>query len=162
MDTLTLQTYFHSANQKQFLEYFVNDKPLSTILKEFFQLETSILENWTGALGAINAQVDIVKIKQLLGIEVSDEEIKNVYPSCTEEAFKGLLKAYREELANPVILIYCCPLCGDYYCGGIGITIDKTETLVRWIIYGETQKLLLEFDRAAYLAVFTTYLQSIT
>ncbi|RXK62072.1 hypothetical protein ESA94_03410 [Lacibacter luteus] len=39
-------------SEKQFLEYFINDKPLSELLDNFYNSKTTILENRTGALGS--------------------------------------------------------------------------------------------------------------
>lgn len=111
-------------SDKQFLEYFINDKPLSELLDKFYNSKTSILENWIGALGSTNPKTDIIKVKQLLGKKVADKEIKEVYPSSwTDDELQWYLDKCKEELENPEILIYCCAECGDYDCGGIAVTI---------------------------------------
>jgi hypothetical protein len=165
MHRLKLQPYNTKADN-QFLEYFINDHPLSELLDNFYNSKTTILENWVGALGSsINPMTDIIKVKQLLGKKVTDEEIRQVYPSSwTDQEFKWYLEKYREELENPEVLIYCCAECGDYDCGGIAVTIDRTDTCVIWTIKASDSDntLKLEFDKYLYFDVFNKYLRQIT
>jgi hypothetical protein len=148
---------------KEFLEYFINDKPLSELLDQFYNSKTCILDNWIGALGSsINPKTDIIKVKQLLGKHVTDKEIRQVYPSSwTDKEFKLYLDKNREELENPEILIYCCAECGDYDCGGIAVTIDKTDTSVIWTIHDGNKTLKFEFDKHLYFDVFNRYLRQL-
>jgi hypothetical protein len=145
---------------KVFLEYFINDKPLSELLDEFYNSKTTILKNWIGVLASSdNPKTDIIKVKQLLRKKVADKEIRQVYPSSlTDDDFKWYLDKYRQELENPEILIYCCAECGDYDCGGIAVTIDKTDTSVIWTIQDGDKSLKFEFDKYLYFEVFNEYL----
>ncbi|MBX3255400.1 MAG: hypothetical protein KF862_14760 [Chitinophagaceae bacterium] len=146
-------------SEAQFLEYFVNDKPLSELLDNFYNSKTTILENWIGALGT-NSKTDIIKVKQLIGKEVSDKEIRQVYPSAwTDDEFSWYLEKYREELKKTKVLIYCCAECGDYDCGGIAVTIDKTDSSVTWTIKEGDKALRFEFDKYSYFEVFNNYLR---
>ncbi|WP_165760170.1 hypothetical protein [Niastella populi] len=158
--TLTNKGFVRS--QKPFLEYFINDKPLSEQLDKIYNTKTTILENWVGALGSGNPKTDRIKVKQLLQRKVSDKEIRDVYPSSwTEDEFQWYLDKYREELENPEVLIYCCAECGDYDCGGIAVTIDQTENSVVWNIIGASDILKFEFDKNLYFGVFNNYLNQI-
>lgn len=159
--TLTNKGLIKSDNQ--FLEYFINDKPLSELLDKFYNSKTSILENWIGALGSANPKSDIIKAKQLLGKKVSDKEIREVYPSSwTDDEFQWYLDKYKEELEDPEVLIYCCAECGDYDCGGIAVTISKTETSVVWTIKEASKVLTFEFDMYLYFDVFNKYLNQLS
>lgn len=150
-------------SDKTFLEYFINDKPLSEQLDIFFNTKTSILENWVGALGSGNSKADIIKVKQLLGKKVSDKEIRDVYPlSWTDDEFQWYLEKHREELDNSEVLIYCCAECGDYDCGGIAVTIDKTENSVVWTVIDDSKVLKFEFDKNLYFDIFNKYLNQIS
>lgn len=147
---------------KPFLEYFINDKPLSEQLDKIYNTKTPLLENWIGALGSGNIKADRIKVKQLLQRKVSDNEIREVYPSSwTDDEFKWYLNKYREELENPEVLIYCCAECGDYDCGGIAVAIKQTENSVVWIITGVNDNLKFEFDKNLYFDVFNKYLNQI-
>jgi len=149
-------------SEKQFLEYFINDKPLSELLDNFYNSKTTILDNWIGALG-LNTKTDIIKVKQLLKKDVSDKEIRQVFPSTwTDDEFRWHLEKYREELEDPEVLIYCCAECGDYDCGGIAVTIDKTDTSVIWTVKEGDKVLKFEFDKYLYFEVFNNYLRKIT
>lgn len=146
----------------EFLEYFINDTPLSELLNRFYNRKGSILENWVGVLGTGNPKVDIVKVKQLLGKNVSDKEIRDIYSaSWGDDDFQLHLEKYREELADPEILIYCCAECGDYGCGGIAVTIERIENSIVWIIREEDSSLTFAFDKYQYFEEFNRYLKKL-
>ena len=109
------------------MEFYINDIPLTELLNTFYNNKGTILDNWIGVLGwTTNLSAEIVKIKQLLGKNISDKEIRRVFPaSWTETEFETYLDKYRDELSNPEIIIYCCVECGDYDCGGISVLINK-------------------------------------
>jgi hypothetical protein len=75
---------------KDFLEFYINDKPLTELLDTFYNQKGSVLDNWIGVLGwTTNLQAEIIKIKQLLGKNVSAKEIRRVYPtSWTDQEFE--------------------------------------------------------------------------
>lgn len=150
-------------SDKQFLEFFINNDPLSELLDKFYNSKVPILEDWIGVLGfSMNPKTNIIKVKQLLGKTVSDKEIRQVYPSSwTDDEFQWYLEKYREELKNPEILVYCCAECGDYDCGGIAVAIDTTEIAVVWTFKDGDKTLQFEFDTHLYFQVFNKYLQQI-
>ncbi len=149
--------------EPEFLEYFVNEVPLSEQLNKFYNSEKGILHNWIGALGFPD-QVNIVKVKQLLGKTVTDKDIRNLYPApdWTDDEFEWYLEKQREELEVPEILVYCCAACGDYDCGGIAVTIDRKEASIIWKFNQNGNTLSFEFDKHSYYNVFKKYLQKIS
>jgi hypothetical protein len=54
MDILSLRKYCRQSTliDREFLEFFVNDKPLSELLDKFYGIKGSILDNWIGILGS--------------------------------------------------------------------------------------------------------------
>lgn len=150
-------------SEREFLEFFVNDKPLSELLGKFYETKGSFLDNWIGVLGSpVNKKAEVIKVKQLLGKAISDKEIRQVYPSdWSEDEFQWYLEKEREELADPEVIIYCCAECGDYDCGGIKAKIDKTDNLFVWTITEEDKRLKFEFDKYQYFDLFDKYLRQL-
>ena len=144
----------------EFLEFYINDTPLTELLNSFYNQKGSILDNWVGVLGwTTNLPAEIIKIKQLLGKNISDKEIRQVFPaSWTDIEFKYYLDKYRDELANPEIIIYCCAECGDYDCGGIAVSIDKTDNSVIWKIIDKEKMLSFQFDKYQYFDILNNRL----
>jgi hypothetical protein len=141
---------------RDFLEFFINDVPLTELLNEFYKQKGSVLDNWIGVLGwTANFPAEIIKLKQLLGKNVTDHDIRKVYPaSWTDNDFEYYLEKYRDELSNPEIIIYCCAECGDYDCGGITVSIQKTDNSVVWTIVENDKTLNFEFDKYLYFDTF--------
>jgi hypothetical protein len=158
MDRLTLKKY-HRSPFREFLEFYVNDKPLSELIDElYYTNKKSILNNWTGVFGTNNPQAQLINVKQLLHKSVSDEEIRNLYTNLSNDEFPHYLEKTREELANPEIVIYSCAECGDYDCGGVAITINKTDTSIIWtVLESEKQPLRFEFEQYEYYNVLGIY-----
>ena len=152
----TLKNEGSIKTHRDFLEFFINDIPLSELLNKFYNDGESILDNWVGALGwTTNLPSEIIKLKQLLGKNISDKEIRQVYPaSWTEKEFENYLDSYRDELSNPEIIIYCCAECGGYYCGGIKILITKTDNSIIWKVTETNNAINFEFDKYLYFETF--------
>ena len=150
-------------SEREFLEFFVNDKPLSELLDKFYETKGSILDNWIGVLGSsVNKKAEILKVKQLIGKTISDKEIRLVYPSeWSDNEFQWYLEKTREELADPEVIIYCCAECGDYDCGGIKTKIDKTDNAFIWTTTEEDKRLTFEFDKYQYFDLFDKYLRKL-
>lgn len=148
-------------SERAFLEFFINDKPLSALLDEFYETKGSILDNWIGVLGSsVNSQSEILKVKQLLGKTISDQEIRDLYPhEWSDDELQWYLEKTREELADPGTIIYCCAECGDYDCGGIKVKIDKTDNMFTWTIAEEHKRLTFKFDKHQYFDLFDKYLR---
>ena len=148
----TLTSKGSITTDREFLEFFINDVPLTELLNEFYKQKGSVLDNWIGVLGwTTNLPAEIVKLKQLLGKKVTDNEIKKLFPaSWTDNEFEYYLEKYRDELSNPEIIIYCCAECGDYDCGGITTSIHNTANSVIWTIAENDKRLNFEFDKYFY------------
>jgi hypothetical protein len=159
MDVISLKPYRQppSSNGKpDFIEFFINDQPLSGLLNSFFKLKDGILENWVGVLGhATNPCIDIIKLKQLLNKNVTDKDLRAAFPaSWSENELSWYLDKYREELAKPEVLIYCCAACGDIDCGGWWVTITRDEETVSWSIGSEEEaSISFTFDKYQYFDV---------
>ena len=148
-------------SEREFLEFFVNEKPLSELLDKFYGIKGCILDNLIVVLGSsLNKKAEILKVKQLIGKTISDKEIRKVYPSeWGDEEFQWYLEKTREELAEPEVIIYCCAECGDYDCGGIKAKIDKTDNSFVWTIIEGNNRLTFEFDKYQYFDLFDKYLR---
>ena len=163
MDTIELQWFSRKKIDGQpdtFLEFFINGRPLSEVYSEFHQLKTSLLDNWTGVLGSFpNSHAEIITVKHLLSKTVTEKEFRAAFPqNWTESELEWHLDKYKEELADPEILIYCCPICGDHDCGGIATRIIKTDETVIWTIIDERKDLTFEFNKYAYFDAFNARL----
>lgn len=143
-------------SKREFLEFYVNDKPLSQMLDKFYEIKGSLLEDWIGILGwSVNKWVDIIKIKQLLGASITDKEIRAQYPeNWDDREFEGYLDKHREELSDPEVIIYGCAECGDYDCGGISVKIDEKEDTFLWTFSSDNGHLIFEFDKYQYFNLF--------
>ena len=117
-----------------FVEFFINDVPLSRLLEDFYGQKECILDNWIGVLGSFgDAEAEKLIIKQLLG----------------------------KEAAAPELIIYCCGECGQPDCGGIKVRIDRNGGSVFWTVTDERGDLRFAFDKHQYFDVFDTYLRSL-
>lgn len=152
-----------AKTERTFLEFYINDEPLSKLLDKFYGTEGAILDNWIGVLGwSVNMKTDVVKVKRLLGKNISDEEIRQMYPAeLSDNEFQNYLEDEREELSDPEIIIYCCPVCGDYQCGGIPVLIERTDDAFVWTFRNEHKHLTFKFDRYKYFDFFDRYLRSL-
>ena len=146
-----------------FLEFYINDEPLSKLLDKFYAKKGSILDNWIGVLGwSVNKKSDTVKVKRLLGKNISEKEIREMYPAeWSNSEFRYYLEKEREELSDPEIIIYCCAECGDYECGGITVQINKTDDAFVWTIRDEDKHLTFKFDKYQYFDLFDRYLRKL-
>lgn len=150
-------------SEREFLEFFINDKPLSELLDKFYGTKGSVLDNWIGVLGSsANKKAEIIKVKQLIGKTISDREIRQVYPAdWSDSEFQWYLEKEREELSDPEVIIYCCAECGDYDCGGIKAKIDKTNEAFIWTFTNDNQELGFAFDKYQYFDLFEKYLKQL-
>jgi hypothetical protein len=136
MDRLTLRE-FSSSKRGRFIEFFVNDRPLSEIIDEFDGNRTSVLDNWAGVFGTNTPWAEIIKAKQLIKAKIPEAEMRALLAANLEEDHvEDVLDQYRAELDDPEVIIYRCAECGDYLCGGVGVTIDMQEDTVTWTIGG--------------------------
>ena len=155
MDSLSLRNYSRVNALKEdvgFLEFFINEKPLSEILDLQWRLNDSILDSWTGVLGFSRAEYSkLIKLKQLLRQEITADYLRSVLSShLSDDEIEYYIDKYNDELADPQIIIYCCAQCGDYDCGGVTVNVDILENAVRWSIGEENKLLAFEFDKYEY------------
>lgn len=157
MDHISLKLYQPpegSADKIDFVEFFINDKPLSELLDAFYKLKSGhkwkqgILDNWIGVLGSGNAHEEIIKLKQLLNKNVTDKELMAPFPE--PDQLEWHMEKYRDELANPAVLVYCCRICGDYDCGGIAVNIARDEETVTWTLADEKDPVSFRFNKYQY------------
>jgi hypothetical protein len=163
MDTISLKPYSRPDDlpqRREFLEFFINDKPLSELLNKFYGSKKSILENWIGVLGSFaNLQAEVIKLKQLLGRHVTDKDIAAAFLQHGAPATWNDVSKYRDELEDPEVLIYCCAACGDYDCGGIAVRINREEDMTTWTVLEGNGSLVLTFNKYHYFDVFGSRLQ---
>lgn len=164
MDTLSIKKYNNAHNKiktdKDFLDFHIDNIPLVDLLDKFYNQQESLLNNWTCVLGSISTFAEIIKIKHLLGKRISDKEIRSTFPeSCTDGEFEYELIRYRDELADPEIIIYCCATCGGHDCGGITVFIDRTDNSVTWKISDDNKIITFEFDKYNYYDVMNQRLK---
>ena len=148
----------------EFYEFFINDQPLSVILTEFCKLKNSLLDNWVGVLCSFpNRQSELNTIKRLLLKQITEQEIREVFPKDLDKHYlDNGIENYKEELADEEIIIYGCAECGDYGCGGFKVKVDKTGDTFVWT-YGDEGKILqFHFDKHQYFKTFDNYRQTIS
>ncbi len=168
MDVLSIRAYQRQTDNStkvmtSFLEFFINDKSLSELLDSRFYENGSVLDNWIGVLGWMkNTPAEIVKIKQLMRMHVTDSDIRRIFPNnSTDNEFKNYLQQYRNELANPCVILYCCAQCGDYDCGGIAALLEEEGQTIRWKMGDGKDGLVFTFAKHQYLDVFSERLNDL-
>lgn len=72
MDTLSLNKYQppdtdrhgrSDRSRRVFIEFFINDAPLSSLLDKFYNTKSTILDNWIGVLGTtLYPRLDLIKV----------------------------------------------------------------------------------------------------
>lgn len=153
MDHLTLKLYQRKGHKhKAFVEFFVNDKPLSEILDELYNSKWSVLDSSIGILGSWdNTASEVVKLKRLLNKTITERDFRNMFPSSfDEDKMEVYVDRCRDELSYPEIIIYCCAACGDYECGGVAVTIERDENQVTWVVSDEEVEICFTFDKYQY------------
>lgn len=164
MDVLTLRPYQRMLHNRttSFLEFFINDQALSELIDSHYGLSDSFLEDYTGVLGnAGSLPAEIIKIKQLLGKNVSDEEVERLWADALPEGQldETFLLTYRDELSAPEIIIYQCAECAHYDCGGVTVIIHFDDNVVKWQIVDKPQLPVFTFDKYAYYSLLNAQLK---
>jgi len=149
--------------EREFLEFFINDQPLSEMLDKFYPGKEHLLDNWIGILGSFeNHRAEIMRVKQLLKKNISDVEIRKAYPAeWSDSEFQWYLEKEREILLDPDVIIYCCAECGDYDCGGIRVKIDKSDDAFIWTFTEGGKRLTFAFDKYQYFELFDKYIRQL-
>jgi len=144
---------------KEFFEFYIDSEPLSVLLDQFYGSRNGVLDNWTGVFGRWNNHsAELIKVYQLLGKSISNDDIRKICPpDMSGEDISDYIKQVRDEFADPEVIIYCCAECGDYGCGGVTATINKTDNSFTWTFAGEERKVVFEFDKYQYFSLFNNY-----
>jgi hypothetical protein len=105
-------------------------------------------------------------LKELLGKKDTDLITPVGWGLGTEHVVEVLTLRAKSELKSGRVAIYVCPECGDIGCGAITANVQDGGSVVVWSEFGyETdygglteryQCRALEFDRGAYLGLFST------
>ncbi len=180
MDTLILKRHFidqpvpmgdvnktDMQPQISFIEFFINDRPLSTLLDEFYASKhINTLKNNIGVLGSFgNLPIEIIKVKQLLGKRCIPEDFEEVRELLTrtidKDRVNDIIDTIKDELSEPGTMVYCCAQCGDYLCGGVNVNILIDENYVKWAFGEEAEILEFVFNKYAYLETMKAYLNKI-
>jgi len=146
--------------EREFTEFVVNGKPLSSILDVFFRMKRPLLDNLIGIIGSSgNLAAEKIEIKRLLGKPISDKEIRDAFPENWDaDDLDWHMERARDQLKEPEIIIYCCAFCRDGDCGGVSVLVQKTDYAFTWIFSEGDRRLKFEFDKYAYFDLFSRYL----
>ncbi|WP_435261859.1 hypothetical protein [Tenacibaculum sp. nBUS_03] len=170
---------------QNFYEIFINDRPLSFILDEYFENKTPIIYNWVGMIGAFRKKLDLITIKLLLKQEVEKSDVILLYSKNKElkkteinqiiEEYGPEIDQYFEECKNENIHIYGCPKCGEREHGGYFVNVKKEKGYYQWEFYNknnlsftkkhqinkknEKDKLTIKFEENQYINTFYNYLK---
>jgi len=155
---LKLESTENRIDKTKIYEFYVDEKPLSEILAEFYCEEKSILENWTIVFNnSNNINWELVIRKQFLLEQISDSEIEKTFPKTfsRKKVQKGINRI-REYLNDENVIIYGCKECGDFECGGYQAKITENKKNFMWTFENEEtdESLILEFDKNEYLTIF--------
>ena len=155
---LKLELTENKIDKTKIYEFYVDEKPLSEILTEFYSEEKSILENWANVFNnPNNIDWELIIKKQFLLEQISDSEIEKIFPKTfpKNEIQKGINRI-REYLNDENVIVYGCKECGDFECGGYQTKITENNKNFIWTFENEeiNESLILEFDKKEYLKIF--------
>ncbi|CAL2102226.1 conserved protein of unknown function [Tenacibaculum sp. 190130A14a] len=165
---------------QSFYEIYVNDKPLSFILDQYFENKTPIIYNWVGMIGAFSKKLDLITIKLLLKQEIKKNDVIALYTKHNEtcdniiEQYSYEINQCLEAFKNENIHIYGCPQCGELEHGGYFVKIKKKKGYFQWEFEKESRqsvnpeyipknnekdKLIIKFDKNQYTKTFYNYIK---
>lgn len=156
--------------KQTFNEFFINDKALILQLTDFFKETEPISVYWVGALGFhLPPLMEELKVKELQKKDFDEELIINTFSkSVTKRDLKKIIKNNKIEFSDEKTLLYVCPQCGDYACGGISASILIENDFVEWAITNDDedsktfgQVLNFRFEKKAYMNTLDAYVRSI-
>ena len=156
-------------HQQTFKEFFINNKSLSELISNFCGLSEPLTLNWVGVFGFHSTkETENIKINQLLLKPISEKQIIDSLPKQLDKKhLKGYLDNYKNELSDKNVLIYVCGECGDFSCGGVSITISKSDDYFLWTyqsdedeIINPTKTLTFRFDKHQYFATLDEYIRT--
>jgi len=166
-DVVTSKSGFFQT-RREFMEFFINDQPLSDLLTTFLAYRDSLLKSWVGVLGSFpDKQPELYTLKRLLLEPLTEQTIRPALRQDLEkEHFEDYSKWYKENFSNDLILIYCCHECGSVDCGGIGVKVDQKNDTIIWTFFENEKRrtkgktLQFHFDKRQYYGVFNKYRQA--
>lgn len=157
MNTLQLNI---DRNNRALSDFIIDYKPLSPILDGFYRNQAPILENWVCMFGSFSWITDRFKAKQLTLAPLSDQELRELCPSTGQNTHDQaeIVQALKVEYENENIIIYGCNQCGDFYCGGFSVKVERREDCFHWLFENDDRRLRFSFEAATYCQVFQPYL----
>lgn len=181
-ETITLDINGNTIKKyRNFYEIFIDNKPLSFILDEYFENTTPIIYNWVGQLGAFSKKIDLILIKLLLKKEIEKIDVINLFNRENKKLTPSTIKeielesgCYIEEdfknFKNEEIHIYASYY-GELYHGGYFVTIKKETGYYEWIFTTKHKigcnipykpkkkdKLIFKFEEKEYKKTMYNYL----
>ena len=145
-----------------FYEFYVDGTALISLLFTGGN-HLNFLNNFNGALGVYGKHFDEIFIYSLLKKKIDRQTVLNIYAKHNKKIrpqHDELIKSIIDETNDYHPLIYRC-LCGDYFCGGIEIKVDKHGDQYQWRTENEHgQKLVYNFEKEAYEKLFDNYLRN--
>jgi len=160
MDKLELRSVsVLNADSKQvaipdYVEFYINDKPLSELINKTFKPEDAVLSKFTSVLGTMElTNFDRLKVKQLLGNKITKADVNTLFPTPHFDQAPIF-----DELKLPEILVYCCAECADYKCGGYSIQLQPGPDTIGWKLVSGDQKLEFTFSKKEYISELSGYI----
>lgn len=161
---VNLKTLKEMEKGKDYIEYLIDDVPLSTHFAikngwetNFIEIENRCPIGWFGHLPS-----DVVTLKRLLNLPVAQQDVERMVgkersPEERAIGISSLLKQFQDEW----IMFYCCPICGDPLCGGMAGRIRETEEHFIWYFGTEEPFDEFAFEKAPYRNVLLSLLREI-
>ncbi|MBI3133481.1 MAG: hypothetical protein HYZ14_02290 [Bacteroidetes bacterium] len=140
-----------------FVEFYINDEPLSDKINEFLNPADKVLSKFTSVLGTMElTNFDRLKIRQLQGESINRADLEEFFPAAHFDQ-----KPIFDELKLDKILVYCCAECGDYKCGGYFIRVAQTPDTVTWKLESDGKELSFTFSKREYSSELNSYLNEL-
>lgn len=156
-----------SCNLRNFFEFHVNNKPLISIISSHYwesttNVNSDFFNSYVGCLGSFGKFWDEISIKILLKEAFTEEQCQRLFDMFKSNHVEKEISKSEEEIKDIIVktivddfLFYCCQDCGDSGCGGITLTINKTDDKVIWT---DNKKILIHFDSSQYEEALCDYL----
>ncbi len=150
-----LYEYRSTRVHANFVEFEIDGKNL---MSRFWSGEhRKFLNFFTGLLGYISRGYDELMISYLLGQEISEDLIINVFEGYQQAHDQSTIDDLLRVFKGNKLLIYGYPICGyGESCGGIKLQIEIHERFCHWYISPEHE---YWFERKAYENELQQYLK---
>lgn len=151
-----------------FVEFYIDGRPLHDWLDEFYNNRSPLLNQWVGELKALpnNHLFEQLKIKHLLLDNITEDSIWTYLQDTFGATFSKNNFLYQFEVLKTVFdsndyVFYACQECLDYNCGSYSGRVRLIDNCFYWHFEEEGKpNLEFKFDHAAYRKVLKTYLHS--